>query len=92
MTTAVLQTIIEKARIEEVVADFVTLKSRGMNYIGLCPFHVEVTPSFIVFAAKGIYKCYGCSKAGNLLNFLMEHENYTYSEAFKYLTIKYNII
>jgi DNA primase len=79
------------ARIEEVVADFVSLKRRGTNYIGLCPFHNERTPSFTVSPAKGIYKCFGCGKAGNTVNFLMEHEHYTYPEALRFLAKRYHI-
>ncbi|MCF8296046.1 MAG: DNA primase [Saprospiraceae bacterium] len=86
-----IQTIIETARVEEVIAEFVTLKKRGVNQIGLCPFHNEKTPSFTVSPAKGIYKCFGCGKAGNAVNFLMEHEHYSYPEALKYLAKKYNI-
>jgi DNA primase len=79
------------ARIEEVVADFVSLKRRGTNYIGLCPFHNEKTPSFTVSPAKGIFKCFGCGKAGNTVNFLMEHEHYTYPEALRFLAKRYHI-
>ncbi len=86
-----IQTIIETARVEEVVGDFVTLRKRGVNYIGLCPFHNEKTPSFTVSPAKGIYKCFGCGKAGNSVNFVMEHEHYTYPEALKFLAKKYNV-
>lgn len=86
-----IQTIIETARIEEVVGEFVSLKKRGVNYIGLCPFHNEKTPSFTVSPAKGIYKCFGCGKAGNAVGFVMEHEHYTYPEALKYLARKYGI-
>ena len=86
-----IQTILETARIEEVVGDFVTLKRRGVNYIGLCPFHNEKTPSFVVSPAKGIYKCFGCGKAGNAVKFVMEHEHYSYPEALKYLAKKYSI-
>jgi DNA primase len=81
----------DTARIEEVVSDFVSLKKRGVNYIGLCPFHNEKTPSFTVSAAKGIYKCFGCGKGGHAVNFVMEHEHYTYPEALKHLAKKYNI-
>ncbi len=83
--------IFETARIEEVVGEFVTLKKRGVNMLGRCPFHNEKTPSFTVSPAKGIYKCFGCGKAGNSVNFIMEHEHYTYPEALKYLAKKYNI-
>ncbi len=86
-----IQTIIETARIEEVVGEFVSLKKRGVNYIGLCPFHNEKTPSFTVSPSKGIYKCFGCGKAGNAVGFVMEHEHYTYPEALKYLARKYGI-
>ena len=87
----IIQSIIETARIEEVISDFVSLKKRGANYLGLCPFHNEKTPSFSVSATKGIYKCFGCGKAGNSVNFIMEHEHYSYPEALKYLAKKYNI-
>ena len=86
-----IDTIIQTARIEEVVGDYVTLRRRGVNQIGLCPFHNEKTPSFTVSPAKGIYKCFGCGKAGNSVNFIMEHEHYSYPEALKYLARKYNI-
>lgn len=86
-----INTIIETARVEEVVGEFVTLRKRGVNMIGLCPFHNEKTPSFTVSPAKGIYKCFGCGKAGNSVNFVMEHEHYTYPEALKFLAKKYNI-
>ncbi len=86
-----IQRIIDTARIEEVIGDFVTLKKRGVNYLGLCPFHNEKTPSFSVSPAKGIYKCFGCGKAGNAVNFIIEHEHYSYPEALKYIANKYNI-
>ena len=86
-----IQTIIETSRVEEVVGDFVTLKKRGANFLGLCPFHNEKTPSFTVSPAKGIYKCFGCGKAGGSINFIMEHEHYSYPEALKYLAKKYNV-
>ncbi len=86
-----IQTIIETARVEEVVGEFVHLRKRGVNYIGLCPFHNEKTPSFTVSPAKGIYKCFGCGKAGNSVNFVMEHEHYSYPEALKFIAKKYNI-
>ncbi|PID93558.1 MAG: DNA primase [Bacteroidetes bacterium] len=81
----------EATRIEEVVGEFVSLKKRGVNLLGLCPFHNEKTPSFTVSAAKGIFKCFGCGKAGNAVGFLMEHEHFSYPEALKYLARKYNI-
>ncbi len=86
-----IQKIFDAARIEEVVGDFVTLKKRGVNYIGLCPFHNEKTPSFTVSPAKGIFKCFGCGKAGNAVKFIMEHEHYSYPEALKYVAKKYGI-
>ena len=86
-----IQTIFDTARVEEVVGDFVSLKKRGANYLGLCPFHNEKTPSFSVSPSKGIYKCFGCGKAGNSVNFVMEHEHYSYPEALKWLASKYNI-
>jgi len=86
-----IQTIFETARIDEVVGDFVNLKKRGVNLIGLCPFHDEKTPSFTVSPAKGIYKCFGCGKGGNAVKFVMEHEHYSYPEALKYLAQKYGI-
>ncbi|HRS53169.1 MAG TPA: DNA primase [Bacteroidales bacterium] len=86
-----IQRILDAARIEEVINDFVTLKKRGANLIGLCPFHNEKTPSFSVSPSKGIYKCFGCGKAGNVINFIMEHEHYSYPEALRYLAQKYNI-
>lgn len=83
--------IISTARVDEVISDFVTLKKRGVNLIGHCPFHDEKTPSFTVSPAKGIYKCFGCGKAGNAVNFVMDHEHYSYPEALKYLAKKYSI-
>ena len=83
--------IFEAAKIEEVVSDFVTLKKRGANLLGLCPFHNEKTPSFTVSPAKGIYKCFGCGEGGNSVSFLMGKEHYSYPEALKYLAKKYNI-
>jgi len=83
--------IFETARIDEVVGDFVHLKKRGVNLLGNCPFHDEKTPSFTVSPAKGIYKCFGCGKGGNSVNFVMDHEHFSYPEALKYLANKYNI-
>lgn len=83
--------IFETARIDEVVGDFVHLKKRGVNLLGNCPFHDEKTPSFTVSPAKGIYKCFGCGKGGNSVNFVMDHEHFSYPEALKYLASKYNI-
>lgn len=83
--------IFETARVEEVVGDFVHLKRKGTNLWGNCPFHNEKTPSFSVSPSKGIYKCFGCGKGGNSVNFIMDHEQQTYPEALRYLAKKYNI-
>ena len=83
--------ILQAARIEEVVGEFVSLKKRGSNMWGNCPFHNEKTPSFSVNPARNIFKCFGCGKAGDSAKFLMEHEHYTYLEALRYLAKKYNI-
>jgi DNA primase len=83
--------IFETARIEEVVGDFVQLKKRGINLIGNCPFHNEKTPSFTVNSIKGIFKCFGCGKGGNAVNFVMEHEHCTYPDALRFLARKYSI-
>ena len=86
-----VERIIDTAQIVDVVQDFVNLKRRGVNYLGLCPFHNEKTPSFTVSPAKGIYKCFGCGQAGNSVGFVMEHEQLSYPEALKYLAKKYSI-
>ena len=86
-----IQRIIDTARIEEVVSEFVSLKKRGTSLIGLCPFHNEKTPSFHVSPAKGIFKCFGCGKGGDSIGFIMEHEKYSYTEALRHLAQKYNI-
>ena len=83
--------IIDAAHVEEVVGEFVTLKKRGANLLGLCPFHGEKTPSFTVSTVKGIYKCFGCGKAGNSVNFVMDHLKLSYPEALRWLAKKYNI-
>ncbi len=83
--------ILDAARIEEVVGDFVDLKKRGTSLIGLCPFHHEKTPSFNVSVSKGIYICFGCGAGGDSVRFVMEHEKYSYPEALKYLGRKYHI-
>ncbi|MEY2587804.1 MAG: primase, partial [Bacteroidota bacterium] len=88
------QTIQEiQSRIDmlDVVGNFVKLKRRGTNYLGLCPFHNEKTPSFTVSPSKEIYKCFGCGKSGNAIGFVMEHEKFTYPEALKWLANRYNI-
>ena len=86
-----VEKILDAARIEDVVGDFVTLKKRGANFIACCPFHNEKTPSFYVSPAKGIYKCFGCGKSGTAVGFVMEHESLSYVEALKYLAKKYHI-
>lgn len=83
--------IFDTANIVDVVSDFVSLKKRGVNYIGCCPFHNEKTPSFTVSPSKNIYKCFGCGKGGNSVNFVMEHEQISYYDALKYLARKFNI-
>lgn len=83
--------IIETARIEDVVGEFVTLRKRGSNLWGVCPFHKEKTPSFSVNPARNIFKCFGCGKAGNSVHFIMEHEHYSYPEALRFLAKKYGI-
>lgn len=86
-----IEKVLDAARIEEVVGDFVDLKKRGTSLIGNCPFHNEKTPSFHVSVAKGIYKCFGCGVGGDALKFVMELEKYTYPEAIRYLADKYHI-
>ncbi len=88
---ATIERILDAADIVDVVSDFVSLRKRGVNMLGLCPFHNEKTPSFTVSPAKGIFKCFGCGKGGNAVNFIMEHENLSYPEALKWLAKKYNI-
>lgn len=88
---ATIERILDAAEISDVVSDFVTLRKRGVNMLGLCPFHNEKTPSFTVSPAKGIFKCFGCGKGGNSVNFIMEHETLSYPEALKWLAKKYNI-
>ena len=88
---ATVNQILDTADVVDVVSDFVSLRRRGSNYVGLCPFHNEKTPSFSVSKSKGIYKCFGCGKAGSAVNFVMEHEHMSYSEALKYLAKKYHI-
>lgn len=83
--------ILDAAQIVDVVSDFVTLRKRGVNYIGLCPFHDEKTGSFTVSPAKGIFKCFGCGKGGGPVHFIMEHEQLDYVSALKYLAKKYHI-
>lgn len=89
---ATIQKIFDAADVLEVISDFVSLKKRGVNYVGCCPFHNEKTGSFTVSPAKGIYKCFGCGKGGNVVNFIMEHEQMSYVEALRYLAARYNIL
>ena len=88
---ATVDLILDTARIEEVVGDFVTLKRRGASFVACCPFHNEKTPSFHVTPSRGIFKCFGCGKAGSAVGFLMEYEHLSYPEALRYLARKYNI-
>ncbi len=88
---ATVAQILDAADIVEVVSDFVSLKRRGANYVGLCPFHNEKTPSFSVSRAKGICHCFSCGKGGSPVNFIMQHEQLSYYEALKYLANKYHI-
>jgi DNA primase len=83
--------ILDAARIEDVVGDYVSLKKRGSSLLGLCPFHNEKTPSFNVSVSKGIYKCFGCGKAGNAINFVMDYEHLDFVGALKVLADKYGI-
>ena len=83
--------IFEQCIIEDIIASYLPdLKKKGTNYWACCPFHNEKTPSFSVSPAKGIYKCFGCGKGGNSINFIMEHEHYNYPEALKFIANKYN--
>ena len=86
-----IQKIMDTANIVEVVSEFVTLRRAGVNYRGLCPFHDEKTPSFYVSPARGICKCFSCGKGGNVVHFLMEHEQISYPEALRWLARKYHI-
>ena len=86
-----IQQILNRLDIIDVIGGFVKLKKRGANYLGLCPFHNEKTPSFTVSPSKELYKCFGCGKAGNTISFIMEHEKYSYVEALKWLANKYGI-
>ncbi|HOZ68784.1 MAG TPA: DNA primase [Chitinophagaceae bacterium] len=86
-----IQQILGRTDIIDVVGSFVKLKRRGSNYLGLCPFHNEKSPSFTVSPSKEIYKCFGCGKSGNTVSFVMEHEKYSYVEALKWLANRYGI-
>ena len=89
---AIVQKVIDTANIVEVIQDVVTLKRSGSNYKGLCPFHNEKTPSFMVSPAKGIFKCFGCGEAGTAVSFIMKHEQLSFVDTIKYFGEKYNII
>jgi len=86
-----VQEILDLTRIEEVIEDFVTLRKRGVNLIGLCPFHNEKSPSFNVNPTRNIFKCFGCGKGGDAVTFLMEHEHFAYPDALRWLARKYNV-
>ena len=86
-----IQEILGRIDIIDIIGGFVKLKKRGANYLGLCPFHNEKTPSFTVSPSKEIYKCFGCGRSGNSISFIMEHEKYSYVEALKWLARKYGI-
>src|SRR5450432_4196206 len=86
-----IQQIVSRIDIIEIISSFIRLKKRGVNYIGLCPFHNEKTPSFNVSPVRNIYKCFGCGKGGNAVNFIMEHEHFNYPEALRFLAGKYSI-
>lgn len=86
-----IQQILSRIDVVEIVGSYVKLKKRGANYLGLCPFHNEKSPSFTVSPAKEIYKCFGCGKSGNAIGFLMDLEKYSYVEALRWLANKYNV-
>ncbi|MFN8290654.1 MAG: DNA primase [Chitinophagaceae bacterium] len=91
ISQATIQQILSKIDIIDVVGGFVKLKRRGSNYLGLCPFHNEKTPSFTVSPTKELYKCFGCGRSGNAVSFIMEHEKYSYPEALRWLANKYGV-
>lgn len=91
ISKSTIDKILDTAQIVDVIGDFVALRRRGANFTACCPFHNEKTPSFSVSPSKGIFKCFGCGKAGNVVNFVMEHEQMTYVEALKFLGKKYRI-
>lgn len=91
ISQSTIQQILSRLDIIDVIGGFIKLKRRGTNYLGLCPFHNEKTPSFTVSPAKEIYKCFGCGRSGNTISFVMEHEKYSYAEALKWLANKYGI-
>lgn len=91
ITQKSVQLVLDTARIEDVVGDYVNLNRRGVNLLGLCPFHDEKTPSFTVSPHKNIFKCFGCGRGGTPVNFIMEHEQISFPEAIRFLSQKYNI-
>src|SRR5919199_6966190 len=91
ITPQTIQQITSRIDIIDVVGEFVKLKKRGTNYLGLCPFHNEKSPSFTVSPNKEIYKCFGCGKSGNTIGFIMEHEKYSFVEALRWIAARYNI-
>src|SRR5438477_3770078 len=86
-----IEQITNRIDIIDVINEFVKLKKRGANYLGLCPFHNEKTPSFTVSPSKEIYKCFGCGRSGNTISYIMEHDKYSYVETLKWLANKYGI-
>lgn len=91
ISQSTIQQILSTIDIIDIVGGFVKLKKRGANYLGLCPFHNEKTPSFTVSPTKEIYKCFGCGRSGNSISFLMEHEKYSYVDALRWLASRYKI-
>lgn len=91
ITQRTVERILDTAQIEDIVSDFVTLRKRGANLLGLCPFHTEKTPSFTVSPSKNLFKCFGCGRGGDSVKFLREHEGFSYPEALRYLAAKYQI-
>lgn len=91
ISTDVKNQVLKDVHIEEVISDFLTLKKRGNSLIGICPFHSERTPSFTVNPSKGFYKCFGCGASGDAVQFIIEHESFTFPEAIRYLANKYNV-
>ena len=87
----IIEEILSSVKIETVIGEYVVLKKKGITYEGCCPFHSEKTPSFKVSSIKGIYKCFGCGKAGNVVKFIMDHEKFTYPEALRFLAQKANV-
>ena len=86
-----IQLIQNRIDIIDIIGNFIKLKKRGSNYLGVCPFHNEKSPSFTVSPSKEIYKCFGCGKSGNAISFIMEHEKYSYVDTLKWLASRYNI-